>query len=130
MSDTEHAMITGHSALELFPGNYPQSVPVEEAATGLRYNKGKTRFDLLPPDGLEALAEVYTKGAEKYAARNWEKGLSWTECYGSLLRHANEWAKREDRDSESGQLHMAHVAWNAMALLTFALRGIGTDDRA
>lgn len=97
---------------------------------GLRYNTGKTRFDLLPPDALKELAEVYTQGAKKYAARNWEKGLSWSECYGSLLRHANAWAAREDRDEESGQPHMAHVAWNAMALLTFYLRSIGEDDRA
>ncbi len=118
---------------ELFPvigAIMPEiDTPPEQATKGLRYNAGKVRMDLVPPDALKALAEVYTKGAEKYAARNWEKGLDWSECYGSLLRHANAWNTGEDRDEESGQLHMAHVAWNAMALLTFALRGIGEDSR-
>lgn len=102
---------------------------MSDTELGMRFNTGKVRFDLVPPDALKELAAIYTKGAEKYAARNWEKGLDWSECYGSLQRHANAWAEGEDRDQESGQPHMAHVAWNAMALLTFYLRDIGTDSR-
>ena len=33
---------------------------------GLRYSRGKPRYDLIPPDFLEALAEHYRRGAEKY----------------------------------------------------------------
>ena len=33
---------------------------------GLRYSWGKPRYDLIPPEFLEALAEHYRKGAEKY----------------------------------------------------------------
>ena len=99
------------------------------APTGLRYNTGKLRYDLLPPDALEALVKVFTIGAVKYAPRNWENGFNWTECYASLQRHAAEWAKGVDIDEETGQLHMAHVMWNAMALTTFMLRGTGNDDR-
>jgi len=96
---------------------------------GLRYNAGKARYDLVPPDALEELVKVYTMGAEKYAPRNWELGLSWSACFASLMRHAWAWMRGEDRDAESGQLHMAHVAWNALTLVAFALRGDGTDDR-
>lgn len=99
-------------------------------ANARRDNAGKPRFDLLPPDGLTALAEVYTAGAEKYGDRNWEQGLFWGQgCFASLMRHANAWAAGEDRDPETGKHHMAHVAWNAIALVVFHLRGIGIDDR-
>ncbi len=102
-------------------------VPAEGA---LRYNSGKPRYDLLPPDALNELAEVFTKGAEKYAPRNWEKGMDWGKCFASLLRHAFKWAKGEDRDEETGCLHMAHVAWNALVLCSYAMRKVGTDDRS
>lgn len=42
---------------------------------GLRYNSGKTRYDLIEPFALEQLANVFTKGSEKYADHNWLKGL-------------------------------------------------------
>lgn len=98
-------------------------------ADALRYNTGKARYDLIPPDALHELAEVYTKGAEKYEPRNWERGFQWMSCFSSMMRHAWAWARGEDRDAESGQFHMAHVAWNAMALLTFSIRQSGVDDR-
>ena len=96
---------------------------------GLRYNNGKPRFDLLPPEALQALAEHYGKGAEKYAARNWERGMDWCKCFASLERHAWAWMGGEDIDPENGSHHMIAVAWNAMALFTYAMRNIGTDDR-
>ena len=96
---------------------------------GLRYNEGKLRYDLLPADALEELVKVYTKGAAKYAPRNWEKGMDWSKCFASLLRHAFSWAKGEDLDPETGCAHMAHVAWNALALVAYAKRSKGLDDR-
>ena len=96
---------------------------------GLRYNEGKPRVDLLPPDALLALGEVYEVGAKKYAERNWEKGMSWQTVLGCLLRHTFKFMLGEDRDEESGLLHSQHIAWNALALLTYQLRNIGIDDR-
>jgi hypothetical protein len=94
-----------------------------------RDNTGKPRFSLLPPDGLLELAKLYTKGAEQYADRDWERGAPWMETFDSLQRHAWAWATGEDRDPGTGRHHMACVVWNAMALLVYALRRIGTDDR-
>ncbi len=96
---------------------------------GLRDDAGKTRFDLIPFDALLSVAKVYTQGAEKYAARNWEKGMLWSRCLGSLMRHLVAWETGEDNDAESKLPHMAHVAWNALALLTYHIRGTGSDDR-
>lgn len=104
---------------------------------GLRYNEGKPRWDLVPMDALQEIVEIYSYGASKYAPRNWEKGMPWMGCYASLMRHLSDWVRGIDFDgtpgqadeTHSGRLTMAHVAWNAIALLTFQLRGIGLDDR-
>lgn len=96
---------------------------------GLRYDEGKERVDLLPPDALLELGKVFGAGASKYAARNWERGMPWSKVLGPLLRHLFKWMRGEKIDPEDGQLHIAKVAWNAIALLTYELRGIGIDDR-
>ena len=96
---------------------------------GLRYDAGKPRYDLIPPEALEALAHVYTKGAEKYADRNWEKGMTWGRCFRAMISHAIAWWAGETFDKELGCHHLAMAAWNAFALLTYQLREVGTDDR-
>lgn len=96
---------------------------------GLRYNSGKPRFDLIPADGLRALARHYTRGAEKYADRNWERGMDWSKCFASLERHVWAWMGGEDFDPETGSHHMIAVAWNALALAVYSFRKIGNDDR-
>jgi hypothetical protein len=104
--------------------------PKTEVPTrGLRYNKGKRRFDLIPPDALAVLADVLTVGSEKYAERNWEAGMPYKDALGSLERHLQAWKAGEDNDPESGLPHLAHVMCNAMFILTWQLRDIGEDDR-
>lgn len=104
--------------------------PKTEVPTrGLRYNKGKRRFDLIPPDALAVLADVLTVGSEKYAERNWEAGMPYKDALGSLERHLQDWKAGEDNDKESGLSHLAHVMCNAMFLLTWQLRNLGEDDR-
>lgn len=96
---------------------------------GLRFNEGKTPFHLIPTEVEEALAKVLQMGADKYGARNWEKGLSWSETYSSLRRHLNKWFSGEDIDPESGLPHTYHILANSAFLVTFSERGIGEDDR-
>jgi hypothetical protein len=97
--------------------------------SGLRYNEGKRKWSLVPWNALEEVVKVLEQGATKYAPFNWQKGLSWTETYESLQRHAVSWISGEDKDKESGNHHMAHVAVNALFLLWFWLTEKGTDDR-
>lgn len=97
---------------------------------GLRYNNEKLRYDLLPTDATQELVKVLTYGAKKYAARNWERGQSWSVPYASLMRHLQAWHAGEDVDTESGLLHLAHVACNVAFLLSYQLRGMTSlDDR-
>ena len=96
---------------------------------GLRYNEGKPPMELIPPEALWAMAEVLGVGAKKYARRNWERGMSWGTVYACLFRHLLKWFQGQDRDEESGCSHLDHVLWNAMALVVYERRKIGTDDR-
>lgn len=97
---------------------------------GLRYNKGKLPYHLLPEDAVAEVVKVLAQGAEKYADWNWARGLKWdSETAASLHRHLAAWKRGEDFDEESGQHHMAHVACNALFLLHYHLTGKGEDDR-
>ncbi len=106
-----------------------QKIDVATATEGVRFDTGKIRYDLLPADSIEELAKVYTKGAAKYADRNWEKGMAWHRVFASLMRHAWKFWRGEAIDEETGCHHMAMVAWNALALCSYDLRKVGTDDR-
>lgn len=105
-----------------------------------RYNKGKTRYELISPIGLEELANVYTKGAEKYTlynedgsikedgANNWRNGMSWMDTIASVKRHIQAWEKGEDFD-ELGTKHLANAAWGLFTLLDYYKTKPHFDDR-
>ena len=95
---------------------------------GLRFDKGKLRMDLIPPEAMRGLAEVLTVGAEKYAARNWELGMDWSRCIASLKRHLLKWEEGEVYDDETGLRHLDHVLCNIVFLSTYEKRGIGNND--
>lgn len=107
------------------------------ADEALRYDTGKDPWCLLPFDGLRELVGHYKRGADKYARRNWEKGMAYSRCFDSLMRHLTAWWAGEEWDIEYDEngveiyraRHLTAVVWNSMALLVYSLRGIGTDDR-
>jgi hypothetical protein len=108
--------------------------PEDIASAAVKFDGDKTMYDLLPWDAIEELGKLYTKGAKKYAARNWEKGFRWGRTFAAMSRHAIAWFMAYVRgengiDPETGLSHMVAVAWNALALVTFELRGVGVDDR-
>lgn len=110
--------------------------------SGTKQDNGKLRIDLIPPEAIQALARIYTYGAngipasdqfpgkaEPYAERNWEKGMDWGRVFAALNRHLWAFWLGEDLDPESGFPHIEHTLWNAAALVTYRLRKIGTDTR-
>lgn len=91
-----------------------------EKDTAQKYDKGKARFDLVEPSFEEAVAEVLTYGAEKYAPNNWLKVEdAENRYYAALRRHINAYRKGEKIDPESGLSHLAHAACNIMFLMHF-----------
>lgn len=96
---------------------------------GLKYDGGKTRYDLLPHGPLEALAKTYTFGAKKYTDHNWRKGIAWSRVFGAVMRHMWAFWRGEDIDKESGLPHVAHAAWGCFALLEYMQEHPELDDR-
>ena len=97
---------------------------------GYKEDDGKTRYDLLPPELLEAVATILTYGTEKrgYPERNWEAGMDWGRPFAATQRHLWAWWNGEDLD-ESGYSHLWHAACEIAFLIAFEARGVGEDSR-
>lgn len=102
---------------------------VDEETGARKADAGKARMDLLPYPALEAIAQILTFGATKYAAHNWRKGFAWSRIYSSLQRHLGAWSEGEDADPETGKSHLWHAGCNILFLIQHELDGLGTDDR-
>jgi hypothetical protein len=104
-----------------------ETISVNET-TGAKKGVKKARFSLIPPEALWALAEHFGVGALKYGDRNWEKGYEWAKTLDALERHLNQMKMGEWRDPETGSAHIIAVAWHAMVLFTYKVRGVGFND--
>lgn len=95
----------------------------------IKHDAHKPRYDLIPPEALDAFVQVLTYGAEKYEDRNWEKGMPWGRFFAACMRHLWAWWRGETNDPETGLPHLAHACCCIMFLLTYECRGVGEDDR-
>jgi hypothetical protein len=91
----------------------------------VKHDHGKPRVGLMMrgfPRAMLAVAEVTTFGAEKYEPDGWQHVDGGIERYNDALdRHLL--ARHISRvDSESQLPHLAHAAWNALAVLELELR--------
>lgn len=93
---------------------------------GIKYDSDKAQPALVLETmarALTAVSEVGTFGAKKYSADNW---LQVPDALGRYCnakhRHMLAAATGETHDPESGLLHAAHEAWNALASLELMLR--------
>ncbi|ONI83986.1 hypothetical protein ALI22I_33750 [Saccharothrix sp. ALI-22-I] len=93
--------------------------------------KGKKLASLgsLDPKALLVLAEASGFGAAKYDQHNYLRGYAWSLSFDACQRHLLAFWAGEELDPESGLPHLAHAAWHCLAMLSFQLRDIGTDDR-
>lgn len=96
---------------------------------GRKNDEKKPRWELIPSEALEALAQLYGTGALKYGDNNWRGGMRWGRVFRALCSHAWAWWRGEKFDPEDGQHHLIAVAWNAFTLYMYELKTAGTDDR-
>lgn len=93
---------------------------------GAKLDGGKVRPELIMrgfANALWAVAEVGTYGANKYTDDGWEKVPDGFRRYtDAMYRHLLQEHMGGAVDQESGLLHAAHVAWNALARLELLLR--------
>lgn len=110
----------------LYPGRAPSRFVLEEfdimntLGDERKHDGGKARTDLVPPEGVEAVADVLGFGAKKYSANSWQALKDGPDrYYGAALRHLLAWRKGEVLDPESGRSHLAHAATNLFFLIWF-----------
>ncbi len=93
---------------------------------GAKLDAGKNRLGLVLfgfARALQAVGEVGTYGANKYTDNGWEQVPDGERRYtDALLRHLLREASGELSDPDTGFLHAAHTAWNALARLDLTLR--------
>jgi len=99
---------------------------------GAKLDAEKIRADLLIlgfAKALEEVGKVSTFGAKKYTENGWQAVENGTSRYtAAMLRHVLKEGQGEEIDPESGLLHAAHTAWNALARLDFIMRDVGKPD--
>lgn len=95
---------------------------VGQHSKGAKLDAGKIMASLLLDMGpaLMAVAEIGTFGAKKYTRGGWlEVPEGYNRYTDAMIRHL---LNPDELDDDSGMLHDAHIAWNALARLTFKLR--------
>ena len=92
----------------------------------------KPMWELLPLLTIEEIVKVYTAGAKKYAPNNWMHLENGYERYkAALFRHICEFERGNWLDADTGCIHLAQVAWNAIAMLHIEMekrKGNNTDN--
>lgn len=90
----------------------------------------KPRMDLLFeyfPNALLEVARACEQGAHKYGEHTWQE-LPIRDIKAAMGRHILH-AELQEIDPESGLLHEAHIAWNALAQLEVWLTTGGLDEK-
>lgn len=93
-------------------------------ATGARRNsaEGKGRYDLLPPEAIDALAKRFEYGAKLHGANNWRKGIPNSSLFDSALRHLFQ-ALADNTDED----HLAACLWNVAVLIYNRAHNLGRE---
>lgn len=89
-------------------------------------------YALIPWEAMDEVARLYQRGAEKYAVHNWRRGYEWSKSFAAACRHLFAFWRGQDRDPETGTLHLANAVFHLLGLITFALnpdRYSKYDDR-
>jgi dATP/dGTP diphosphohydrolase len=93
---------------------------------GAKLDAGKIRADLVLggfANALKEVSKVGTFGANKYSPNGWKSVPNGRERYSdAMLRHWLDESRGEPVDRESGILHAAHLAWNALARLELMIK--------
>lgn len=100
--------------------HYQEADVKEQAGDVVKFQTGavrssdaeETRYDLISPIGLEAVAKTCAEGAAKYGDYNWEKGMPVHDLLNHALRHINRYLA-----GDRSEPHLPHAAWGLLAAI-------------
>ena len=99
---------------------------IDARTPGAKLDHGKTRVWLCVSGFSNALwhvADVTTKGANKYSANGWVEVADGEQRYMEAFgRHMLKLGAGEKVDADTGALHKAQMIWNLLASLELELR--------
>ena len=107
----------------------PESDPngLTPQTPGAKLDSSKNRLGLVLGSfsvALIAVGEVGTYGARKYSDNGWLEVENAKERYkDALYRHLLAHESGELLDKETGLSHLAHLAWNSLAILHMDIVG-------
>lgn len=95
-------------------GSLTNSGEKETFETGAQRDvqEAKPRPDLMSPFAMERIGWVFSKGAERYGQRNWEKGMPFSRYLASAERHLMQF-----KQGDLSEDHLAQAVWNLCAIL-------------
>lgn len=100
--------------------------------SGSKLDAGKNRLSLVFFGFVKALklvGQVGTFGANKYTPNGWVEVPNATERYmDAALRHLFAFGDGEWKDPDSGLPHLAHAAWNVLAVLQLHLKSTHKEE--
>ena len=101
---------------------------IPSKSEGIKYDQDKPNLSLVLGGFAKALKDVGyvgTFGAKKYSPNGWKTVANLQERYMSaLLRHTFAVLEGDIYNDETGRHNLAHVAWNALALLEDSFNNI------
>lgn len=102
---------------------------ITDPETGGMKGQKLPQHGAIEPLALLEVAKVAGYGTMKYDRYNYLKGFKWSLSYDALQRHLHLFWSGQDKDEESGLYHLAHACWHCLALISYSLYHLGTDDR-
>jgi len=96
---------------DLQKGDVNEMVNSSPLPAGIKNDKGKDRWDLLPIGPVREIVKVLTFGAEKYSPDNWKYVDNHKARYfAAMQRHITSWWEDDEMfDPETGIHHLAHA---------------------
>jgi hypothetical protein len=98
---------------------------VDLHVAGAKDDAAKLPVELVPPEAIEAIAEILDFGRQKYTEDGWKEVPNAYRRYtAAALRHIYAILRGELIDEDSGKPHVYHLACNAAFLCYLHKRGI------
>lgn len=98
----------------------------ESHLEGLKHDKNKEDWTLVPWTAMDQVVAGLTYGANKYDRHNWKK-VDPQRYHAAAMRHISAYLQGKVIDRESGLHHLAHACCNLLIALEHDTTNIGTD---